>query len=181
MNRFAQCNTCALYHKDCQRLTGHKEELADLNIGYKKHLEEIKYKHIAAENHHNSKLMILLYFTNRLERNVYHRHIQKARSNPAKYMTVIVDGMDQQKTSPPFLPRESKSVQFCIVYIHDEFTYMQVRINHEPAHLYTIHYMCRGCGGCVPTSQEHLYTHRWKVGNKCMPLLTPYSGPMMPT
>ena len=50
-------------------------------------------------------------FTGRIERTVYHKHIQKSRSNSEKYVTIAIDGMDQQKTSVPFLPQESKSAQ----------------------------------------------------------------------
>ena len=31
----------------------------------------------------------------------YHDHRQKAREEPHKYLTVIVDGMDQAKTNLP--------------------------------------------------------------------------------
>ena len=54
---------------------------------------------------------IAIVLQHRKERMVYHKHIQKARANPEKYVTVIIDGMDQKKTSIPFLPRESKSAQ----------------------------------------------------------------------
>jgi hypothetical protein len=46
-----------------------------------------------------------------LERSKYHKHIHKARSNPEKYLTIILDGMDQQKSAVPLLAKESKSVQ----------------------------------------------------------------------
>ena len=47
----------------------------------------------------------------RKERRVYHHHRQKARSQPEKYMCIIVDGMDQQKTSLPLLRKAAKSTQ----------------------------------------------------------------------
>ena len=34
-----------------------------------------------------------------------------ARAEPEKYLSIIIDGMDQQKTSLPFLVPESKSTQ----------------------------------------------------------------------
>lgn len=43
------------------------------------------------------------------ERKKYHRHREKSRSEPDKYGTIIIDGMDQAKTNLPHLIRESKS------------------------------------------------------------------------
>ena len=48
-------------------------------------------------------------FVNRKERHVYHGHRQKARSQPDKYLCIIIDGMDQQKTSLPLLRKAAKS------------------------------------------------------------------------
>ena len=48
---------------------------------------------------------------NRQERKKYSLHRQKARSNPDKYVTIIIDGMDQSKTNLPCLCKESKSSQ----------------------------------------------------------------------
>ena len=47
----------------------------------------------------------------RKERGKYYHHREKARQNPDKYVTVIVDGMDQSKTNIPNLPRRTKSTQ----------------------------------------------------------------------
>ena len=49
--------------------------------------------------------------TIRQERKKYALHRQKARSNPEKYITIIIDGMDQSKTNLPCLCKESKSSQ----------------------------------------------------------------------
>ena len=56
------------------------------------------------------KLMysICLFFF-RTERQKYYKHITKARREPEKYMSVIIDGMDQQSTAVPHFVRESKS------------------------------------------------------------------------
>ena len=62
------------------------------------------------------------YNLHRLERRVYHKHIQKARANSRKYMTIIIDGMDQKKTSLPFLPRESKTVQVGPILFEHTYT-----------------------------------------------------------
>ena len=48
-----------------------------------------------------------MYF--RIERKKYHHHREKARSEPEKFMTIIVDGMDQQKTNFPNTTTISKS------------------------------------------------------------------------
>ena len=49
---------------------------------------------------------MLLYSNERLK---YHSHREKARSSPDKYLTMIVDGMDQAKTNLPNTKLISKS------------------------------------------------------------------------
>ena len=68
--------------------------------------------------------VFIITFTSRLERSVYHRHIQKSRTQPEKYVTIIIDGMDQKKTSLPFLPRESKSAQVRINFASNVQVYL---------------------------------------------------------
>ena len=41
------------------------------------------------------------------ERELYWMRRELARENPAKYLSIIIDGMDQKKTSLPYHPRES--------------------------------------------------------------------------
>lgn len=43
------------------------------------------------------------------ERGVYRRHRVKAKSKPNQYLSIIMDGMDQMKTSLPVLPTMSKT------------------------------------------------------------------------
>lgn len=56
-----------------------------------------------------------LFFPNlfcfRQEQNCYYAHREKARSDPEKYLTIILDGMDQNKTNLPYLVRLPKSLQ----------------------------------------------------------------------
>ena len=47
----------------------------------------------------------------RTERRKYYRHREKARSEPHKYVTIIIDGMDQNKTNIPHLLHVTKSTQ----------------------------------------------------------------------
>ncbi len=47
----------------------------------------------------------------REERKTYYKHRQKARSQPQKYVTIIIDGMDQSKTNVPYFSRRTKSTQ----------------------------------------------------------------------
>ena len=47
----------------------------------------------------------------RTERRKYYHHREKARSEPHKYLAIIIDGMDQNKTNIPNLPRKPKSTQ----------------------------------------------------------------------
>ena len=46
-------------------------------------------------------LLTLFIYLCRIERKKYHSHREKSRSHPEKYLTVIVDGMDQSKTNLP--------------------------------------------------------------------------------
>jgi hypothetical protein len=45
------------------------------------------------------------------ERKKYYHHREKSKRNPKKYLTIIVDGMDQNKTNVPQLPNKCKSTQ----------------------------------------------------------------------
>ena len=47
----------------------------------------------------------------RSERKKYYNHREKSRSSPEKYVTVIIDGMDQNKTNIPHLLHITKSTQ----------------------------------------------------------------------
>ena len=45
------------------------------------------------------------------ERRKYYSHREKSRANPEKYLTIIIDGMDQSKTNIPSLTCAPKSLQ----------------------------------------------------------------------
>ena len=47
-------------------------------------------------------------FTDSAERKKYYKHQAKAISFPKKYMSVIIDGIDQSKTHLPHWPQISK-------------------------------------------------------------------------
>lgn len=47
----------------------------------------------------------------RIEKKKYYSHREKARSHPEKYLTIILDGMDQNKTNLPQLLQVPKAVQ----------------------------------------------------------------------
>ena len=51
--------------------------------------------------------VFIITFTSRLERSVYHRHIQKSRTQPEKYVTIIIDGMDQKRRLYHFYPERA--------------------------------------------------------------------------
>ena len=44
----------------------------------------------------------------RAERNKYYKHRSKAKANPDKYMSVIIDGMDQGKHNLPHIATTTK-------------------------------------------------------------------------
>lgn len=48
----------------------------------------------------------ILFFS--LERQKYYKHQAKAKSHPEKYMSLIIDGMDQSKTQIPHFVHASK-------------------------------------------------------------------------
>ena len=50
-------------------------------------------------------------YTVRRERQKYYHHREKSRSEPEKYLTIIVDGMDQNKTNVPHINQQTKSTQ----------------------------------------------------------------------
>ena len=54
-------------------------------------------------------IYIFFFFFLRLERKKYHSHREKARSCPEKFLTMIIDGMDQSKTNIPNTKLISKS------------------------------------------------------------------------
>lgn len=55
-----------------------------------------------------TSIILLLYSQ---ERKKYYLHKEKARSQAEKYVTIIIDGMDQNKTNVPALVQETKSTQ----------------------------------------------------------------------
>ncbi len=52
----------------------------------------------------------LLYFFFSAERRKYYKHTEKAKRHPSRYLSIIIDGMDQSKTFVPHFVRVSKSV-----------------------------------------------------------------------
>lgn len=58
-------------------------------------------------------LLIALYLLfSSSERQKYYKHIRKAKSQPEKYMSVIIDGMDQHCTSIPQLHPTPKALSY---------------------------------------------------------------------
>ena len=55
--------------------------------------------------------LIIITIVHRQERKKYYSHREKARANPDKYITLIIDGMDQSKTNLPKLTKTPKAVQ----------------------------------------------------------------------
>ena len=47
----------------------------------------------------------------RTERKEYYAHREIARSDPSNYLSIIIDGMDQQKTCIPYMVPEAKTTQ----------------------------------------------------------------------
>lgn len=51
------------------------------------------------------------FYLYRQERKKYYHHREKSHAHPEKYLTIIIDGMDQSKTNVPLLLKEPKSAQ----------------------------------------------------------------------
>ncbi|XP_028416665.1 uncharacterized protein LOC114540736 [Dendronephthya gigantea] len=84
-NRFTKCDHCTNYKKQLE---------ATMNKAKRKAIQELLDEHI-------ERVMN--------ERRKYHLHRYKARRSPSKYLTIILDGMDQSKTDVPNLRRVCKS------------------------------------------------------------------------
>ncbi|XP_074659473.1 uncharacterized protein LOC141912156 [Tubulanus polymorphus] len=86
VGRFSKCDKCVKV-KDLLQATKNK----------KKRKKVLKYreKHLRQQN---------------VERQKYYKHAEKARKNPAKYMSLIIDGMDQAKTFIPHFSTVPKSI-----------------------------------------------------------------------
>ena len=48
------------------------------------------------------------YLYDREERKKYYSHIKKSVSNPEKYLSIMIDGMDQGKSHLPYFVQKSK-------------------------------------------------------------------------
>ncbi|XP_041478017.1 uncharacterized protein LOC121425955 [Lytechinus variegatus] len=85
VNRFSKCDICTTLKTNIEKTT---DKVARQTLYQQReiHLEQQKN-----------------------ERHKYYKHIQKARREPTKYMSIIVDGMDQKATSIPRFYRQSKS------------------------------------------------------------------------
>lgn len=82
--RFSKCNTCTLI----------KIKLGETKDPQKrKLLQEKRARHLRKQN---------------LERQKYYKHQQKAKSYPNRYLSLIIDGMDQSKTQLPHFVHASK-------------------------------------------------------------------------
>ena len=107
---FLSCTVCDAY--DSRIREAHTEEQRKILIDFKKK--------------HNTKQQ-----TQRLK---YYKHRRKARDDPRRYLSIIIDGMDQKKTNCPVLGRNVKDESpltqrvigvkvhgiGCLVYICDE-------------------------------------------------------------
>ena len=76
-------------------------------------LGEILEKHIRLERlvlHNNNNGEHVDFLNTRSEREKYSKHRHKSEKYPAKYISVIVDGMDQNKTDIPHIISNPKAM-----------------------------------------------------------------------
>lgn len=85
VNRFARCDTCSKLKSQLEACSNKKERC---------HLQQARELHLKQQ---------------RTEREKYYKHITKARRHPQKYMSIIIDGMDQKTTAVPHFVRDSKT------------------------------------------------------------------------
>ncbi|XP_063439429.1 uncharacterized protein LOC134720824 isoform X3 [Mytilus trossulus] len=84
VSRFSKCNKCIKI----------KTKLSSTRSKTKKQeLQRRREKHLKQQN---------------MERRKYYKHIQKAKEQPEKYLSVIIDSMDQSKTQLPHFLYKSK-------------------------------------------------------------------------
>ena len=65
----------------------------------------------------STECQLVLYSWHRVEREKYYSHCVKSRHNPDGYITIIVDGMDQQKTCIPHFISQSKVTSYKIITV----------------------------------------------------------------
>ncbi|WAR32001.1 OGG1-like protein [Mya arenaria] len=85
-SRFTVCDTCHDIKSKLEKTTNKME---------RKELHQRREKHLRQQN---------------AERSKYYKHIRKAKSQPDQYLSIILDGMDQEKTRLPHLPTTPKSL-----------------------------------------------------------------------
>ncbi|XP_063964995.1 uncharacterized protein LOC129278782 [Lytechinus pictus] len=86
VNRFSKCDICTQLKQSIER-TNDKQA--------RKALQQQREDHLTQQ---------------KTERMKYYKHAQKARQHPEKYISIIIDGMDQQSTSIPKFYRTAKSI-----------------------------------------------------------------------
>jgi hypothetical protein len=104
---FSKCDLCTKYTEERAKGGRDKKSIEDLRAKYDKHLEHVQLVKLIYIFH--GLCLCCEYY--RKERGVYYNHRHKARNNPNKYLTIIIDGMDQSKTSVPFGCQRTKSTQ----------------------------------------------------------------------
>lgn len=103
-SRFSKCDVCSAIKEGRERT---------LNQTVRMWLGEILEKHIKLEKFVHSYCMcayVNLCTYNRDEREKYAKHRQKSIKNPGKYMSLIIDGMDQAKTDIPHIISNPKAM-----------------------------------------------------------------------
>eukprot|EP00057_Strongylocentrotus_purpuratus_P025222 XP_011679696.1 PREDICTED: uncharacterized protein LOC105445628 [Strongylocentrotus purpuratus] len=85
INRFAKCDICTSIKSKLQNCSDSKQ---------RSHLCKAREQHLQQQ---------------RAEREKYYKHQKKAKAYPGKYLSVIIDGMDQKSTSIPHFMQEAKS------------------------------------------------------------------------
>uniref|UniRef100_A0A1X7TBW6 DUF7869 domain-containing protein n=1 Tax=Amphimedon queenslandica TaxID=400682 RepID=A0A1X7TBW6_AMPQE len=85
---FSKCDICVSFQNERMKHASDKEKINQLRLEYQSHIRLIQN-----------------------ERKTYYHHREKSKRDPSKYLTIIVDGMDQNKTNLPQLPRIPKSAQ----------------------------------------------------------------------
>ncbi|XP_053403165.1 uncharacterized protein LOC123565917 [Mercenaria mercenaria] len=86
VSRFSKCDTCILIK---QKLESTTDKSAREELKQRRHAHLIKQSE---------------------QRRKYYKHRSKAKNNPHKYLSIIIDGMDQNKTCLPHMVSESKFI-----------------------------------------------------------------------
>jgi hypothetical protein len=99
-----KCTRCAEFYASLEK-TKNWNERVELKAARRKHIEEVHLHKLRTVRAHTSYILYTHHTQVRIERRHYHNNRDLASAQPDKYVSVIIDGMDQSKTAVPKMKR----------------------------------------------------------------------------